>query len=244
MQNEKLNKLLTITALITAMFFVVSIFFLTVQVYNNSGTDSATILSGVLSMLGGALGAIGAYLVARHQMNAQKRATEKENQLKSRPIITCTELHNVYQDLSNIHYSRSAILLGKTVVSDKNLKGSYYVIQFIGHFNMVLNITIELMMKKDGETYKYSIGGVKQDNEILLSLPMLRYESGQPFRPEQTDKIIIRYTTDKQEEIKYIYDNLNNNESYHLISKGKEKLIDKFTFESGLWKVPGRYKND
>ncbi|HBJ01807.1 MAG TPA: hypothetical protein DDY89_15235, partial [Lysinibacillus sp.] len=84
MQNEKLNKLLTITALITAMFFVVSIFFLTVQVYNNSGTDSATILGGVLSMFGGALGALGAYSAATHQTKKQFKKIDNDRALELR----------------------------------------------------------------------------------------------------------------------------------------------------------------
>lgn len=243
---KKVNKVFVGILLAFIALFLGGLYSLISELFIFEGSISATVFGGVLSMFGGAFGAYGAYLAARHQMNAQKQALEEENRLKSRPIITCTELHNVYQDLSNIHYSRSAILLSDSDFFDKNkkIKGSYYVIQFIGHFNMVLNITIELIMENKEKTYKYSIGGVKQDNEILLGLRMFRFESGQPFAPEPTDKIIIRYTTDKQEKIKYVYDNLNKNESYYLVSNGKEKLIDTFTFESGSWRVPGRYKND
>lgn len=84
MQNEKINKVLTITALITALLFVTSIFFLTIQVYNNSGTDSATILSGVLSMFGGALGALGAYFVATHQTKKQFEKEDRDRALELR----------------------------------------------------------------------------------------------------------------------------------------------------------------
>lgn len=238
---------LTCLALFTVFCFVISIFFLTVQTYNNSGTDSGTILSGFisggLSMIGGIIGAGGAYYVARHQMKAQNRILDQEKKFKSRPMITCTELNNVYGDLSNIHYDRSAILLNAP--EDKKEKGHLFVIHFIGQFNVVLNVTLELFISGKSESFiKNSIGGLKQENETLLFRPVYRHKSGVSTNiPVNVDKIVITYTTEEGENLKFVMDNNDKVERYYLIkNNGKNEWLNTFHFESGNWKVPGRYK--
>ncbi len=241
---HNLYKTLTFTAIITAVLFVVSIFFLTVQTYNNSGTDSATVLSGVLSMFGGVLGALGAYLVARHQMNKQQRERENELKIISRPIINCAKANNVKENLSNLKFSDSAILLSDTTFSEASNEKycSFYVIQFIGSFTIVLNVEITIIMT-DGVNKTYPLGGIKQDNEILLSVPITKKVS--TIKSERsTDKVIINYITEKHEKIKFVYDNRNLNERYYLITNGKEKLLRKSDFQAGTWQMPGRFNND
>lgn len=48
--------------------------------------DSATIISGVLSMFGGAIGAFGAYMVAKHQMKSERNDNRINRLLKELPI--------------------------------------------------------------------------------------------------------------------------------------------------------------
>ncbi|OXS70217.1 hypothetical protein B1B04_18820 [Lysinibacillus sp. KCTC 33748] len=59
--------------------FLFGIFAITFQVIGGDSTNKAAIIGGVLSMLGGAIGAFGAYFIARWQMNVLlERQYEKE----------------------------------------------------------------------------------------------------------------------------------------------------------------------
>lgn len=240
----KKNLLLNSILFVAVAVFTISLYAMIIQLFPAESGNKATIIAGVLGMIGGFAGAMGAFLAALHQINAQKLIRDEEIKIVSRPMINCTELNNVNEDLSNIKYSDSAILLSDTsfMRGSNQVKCPFYVIQFIGNFKIVLNVEIIIMMV-NGETRTYPIGGIKQDNEILLRVPMTTKISA--IKSEgSTDKIIINYITEKQEKIKYVYDNKNLNERYYLITNGNELLLDKFNFQSGTWQIPGRFKKD
>lgn len=76
------SKIYSIFLLISIGIFLVSLYAAIIQVFGIESDDRATILGGVLSMVGGAVGAMGAYMVARHQVNEEKD-NEKINLLSS-----------------------------------------------------------------------------------------------------------------------------------------------------------------
>ncbi|HBJ01809.1 MAG TPA: hypothetical protein DDY89_15245 [Lysinibacillus sp.] len=240
----KKNLLFNSILFVVAAVFTISLYAMIIQLIPVASDNKATIIAGVLGMIGGFAGAMGAFLAALHQINTQQLIRDEEMKKNSRPMINCTELHNVNEDLSNIKYSDFAILLSDISIfrGSKLVKCPFYVIQFIGSFKIVINVEITILMD-DGVERTYPIGGIKQDNEILLRVPITEDETS--IKSEgSTDKIIISYITEKQEKIKYVYDNTNLNERYYLVENGNELLLDKFDFKAGTWQIPGRYNLD
>lgn len=60
--------------------------------------NEATLLSGLMSMIGGALGAFGAYVVAKHQMNKTKEK-DNENRLIDLKVMKLDETIRNFNDL-------------------------------------------------------------------------------------------------------------------------------------------------
>lgn len=54
----------------TLLLFIIPTFGLLIQRLGIDSNNKATIISGILSLAGGAIGALGAYVVATHQMNS------------------------------------------------------------------------------------------------------------------------------------------------------------------------------
>lgn len=232
------------TALITALLFVVAIFFLTVQVYNNSGTDSATILSGVLSMFGGAFGAFGAYLVARHQINNERKNFEERSLKKARPTIICLEYLGE-ADLKNTRMHNNARLIETDFykkIPDKSKFIRFFEIRHIGNRSHILSCEINVSMdtnmhsEADSKIYTY-MGAVERDVEIFIPLPSV-FDGENSY--SYTLQVTVVFETMENEKIEYINDIKNGIEQYYLISNQKRKLIKKVNFERGQWIMPGR----
>jgi len=62
---------LEIIIAVIIILFCISLYALIIQAFAIESDDTATILSGVLSMIGGSIGALGAYFVATNQMKKQ-----------------------------------------------------------------------------------------------------------------------------------------------------------------------------
>lgn len=236
-----MNKYYTVLTIISVFIFVVSLLAMVVQEVLGDSTNLASIIGGILSMIGGISGALGAYFASVNQ--TRKEFERRDNELKklSRPIINCAELHYVNENLSNIKYPDYAILLSDQSFINGNPKNKMplYIIQFLGNFKLVLNVEITIVMD-DGTEKIYPIGGVRQENEILLGVPTNKKISSVKSEGG-TDKIIISYFTETKESFKYVYDNTNLNECYYLISNNIETLERKIEFKTGTWQIPGRY---
>lgn len=68
---KKTSNIVAIFCFLTAIIFVVTLYALTFQIIGVDTSNKATIFSGVMSMIGGFAGALGAYFVASNQMNKQ-----------------------------------------------------------------------------------------------------------------------------------------------------------------------------
>ncbi|WP_347722517.1 hypothetical protein [Lysinibacillus capsici] len=83
------KKSITIILLITIGLFLIVLYASIIQVFGIQSDDKATIIGGVLSMIGGALGALGAYVVATYQMNKQiEHEKQKEKNREKRASYT------------------------------------------------------------------------------------------------------------------------------------------------------------
>ena len=89
--------------------FLIGIIAMGLQVIGEDSPNKATIFGGLLSMIGGAAGAMGAYLVARHQIKQEKKE-DKINLLASElPIYVALglELDKIVKQLKIIEYKKS-----------------------------------------------------------------------------------------------------------------------------------------
>lgn len=236
----KMNKTLTIIFAAMTFVFCISILSLVFQTLGNDTSTKAAIISGILSMIGGGLGAVGAYLAANYQIKSEFHKRDQEKRIMSRPILNCSELQNVREDLSNIHYPINTILLSETNLGDASQDSHvpFYSISFVGNFNLLLHLHITLFMIED-DTKEYHIGSVTADTEIMLRIPTNLQCHGETYgKPKRVE---VKYTTKENENIKYIYDNVDNKESYILVTGNKEELISTHHFGTGNWQLPGRY---
>lgn len=99
-----MKKILEIVLICFVIIFLFSLFTLMIQVVGNDSSNKATILSGLLSMIGGAAGAFSAYFIARWQMDKQldlQYKKEKEKIIVELKINKTNEIINIYNDVLN-----------------------------------------------------------------------------------------------------------------------------------------------
>jgi hypothetical protein len=73
------ERILTGIALLLSFSFTVSLWALTIQYIGVDSANKATIISGLLSMIGGMVGAFSAYLIARAQITKQLDLQDKKD---------------------------------------------------------------------------------------------------------------------------------------------------------------------
>ncbi|QUG41572.1 hypothetical protein KD050_20245 [Psychrobacillus sp. INOP01] len=97
------NKFVVTILLLSVIGFLIAIYALLMQAFGIQSGDKATIISGILSMVGGFAGALGAYFVASNQMNKQfqheKRKEEKQS--KEQILHTLKKLKILNEDIIN-----------------------------------------------------------------------------------------------------------------------------------------------
>ncbi|MFJ8065835.1 hypothetical protein ACIQYS_14490 [Psychrobacillus sp. NPDC096426] len=101
------NKSVITLLLISIIGFLVALYALLMQVFGIQSDDKATIIGGILSMAGGALGAFGAYQVAVWQTNKaiendreiriRQKKVEKLEELKTAFVSCYITLEEVYK---------------------------------------------------------------------------------------------------------------------------------------------------
>ncbi|MEY9975749.1 hypothetical protein [Lysinibacillus sp. RC79] len=70
--------------------FLFGIMAITFQVIGEDSSNKASIIGGILSMIGGAIGALGAYIVATYQMNKQIEHEKKKEEIQRKENIEQT----------------------------------------------------------------------------------------------------------------------------------------------------------
>ena len=87
MKNKTFNKVLIVGILIIITTFTIALLALLIQTFNIDSGMTAGIISGVLSMFGGMVGAFGAYLVATNQMQKQFEHEKKKEEKQKYEIL-------------------------------------------------------------------------------------------------------------------------------------------------------------
>jgi len=125
------NKSLTTILLIAIGLFLIAIYASIIQVFGIQSEDKATIIGGILSMVGGALGAFGAYKVAVWQTNQtiehdreiriREKKVEKLEELKAAFVSCHLTLEDVYKECYKQHdLIRESMEKGYTVFNKEN----------------------------------------------------------------------------------------------------------------------------
>lgn len=94
------EKLLQGFAFITAIIFVITIWALSIQFIGVDNTSKATIIGGVLSMIGGMVGAFSAYFIARMQLTKQLDLQDEKDRAR---IIMKMKIDKADELLSILH---------------------------------------------------------------------------------------------------------------------------------------------
>ena len=121
------NKFFNTILLLSIIGFVIAVYALLMQVFGISSVEKATIISGLLSMIGGSLGAFGAYFIARMQMTKQldlQYKKEEEKMIKEVKINNYLKLleigDNLLQLINKLYYSLIEIYL-ESIASKENV---------------------------------------------------------------------------------------------------------------------------
>lgn len=233
-----MNKTISIVMFVFLFIFLIGLYSLLVQNFDVNSNVLATLIGGMLSMLGGAIGALGAYYVSINQMKKELDWRDKEAKISNRPVINCSIITNVREDLSNIIYEPSTMLLSEKNIYDtkSDTFTKFYTIKFSGNINVVENVEITLI--KDQKKLEYYIGSVNSSSEILMMIP----QDTCKYNGAKEEKVEIIFITQRQERMKFIYDNINCKQQYFLLNDGNEELIDSYDFKAGNWQLIGRDK--
>lgn len=82
-----MRRVLEVILCIFAGVFLFGIIAIAFQVIGEDSPNKASIIGGILSMIGGALGALGAYIVATYQMNKQFEHEKKKEEIQRKENI-------------------------------------------------------------------------------------------------------------------------------------------------------------
>ncbi|MGE8036806.1 hypothetical protein [Lysinibacillus sp. NPDC093692] len=82
-----MKRVIEVILCIFAGVFLFGIIAIAFQVIGEDSPNKASIIGGILSMIGGALGALGAYIVATYQMNKQFEYEKKKEETQRKAVI-------------------------------------------------------------------------------------------------------------------------------------------------------------
>lgn len=137
-----MRKVIEVIFCIFVGVFLFGILAITFQVIGEDSSNKAAIIGGILSMVGGALGALGAYIVATYQMNKQYEYDKKKEEKQRNEIIEQTlkklELLNVeaieFIDFYRSEYSKpfDETVIMRLKFSEKDL---FWIVNIVNNLN-------------------------------------------------------------------------------------------------------------
>lgn len=240
-----MNKILTFILAAILFLFLIAVYALIIQVFGIDNTNKATIIGGVLSMIGGAFGAFGAYLVARHQMNKQNEHHEELEKINARPIISCLEFKGPTK-LNRVNMNQNARLL-VTEFYDKNSDYvkifNFYEFKVLGNTKAIFDCKVKVTMDEvhgDNSLIEAHLGIMENNTEVFIPLPFVVETSECASYPL---KVEVLFETSEGEKMKYEYSVNEKCERYILIENGQEVLLKELKLLSGVqWILPGRIR--
>ncbi len=238
------NKVFIGILLVFIAIFLGGLYSLISELFILEGSISATVFGGVLSMFGGAFGAFGAYMVAKHQMDKEKENYEEREKINARPIISCLEFKGPTK-LKNINMNVNARLLA-TGFYDSNVKTSsfiFYEIKVLGNNKGIYDCKVKVIMEdihKEHGLIEGYLGIMENNVEVFIPLPYVRVEQEILSYAKAVE---LEFETDKNEKMRYCYNVDDKNEKYFLLEGQKEILIKEININSSEWILPGRTKS-
>ncbi|MFJ3386638.1 hypothetical protein [Lysinibacillus sp. NPDC086135] len=142
------------------LFGIIAIAF---QVIGEDSPNKASIIGGILSMIGGALGALGAYIVATYQMNKQFENHEKNRALELKVNKSNTALNKLVELKEFVHKIKGELTNMEVEVSEKILRRGlrllhqYNLVDGIYRDQLKLDIDEILSFRKEIEKLKIFI---------------------------------------------------------------------------------------
>lgn len=140
------NKIVIVFLLLSIIGFLIALYALLIQVFGIQSTEKATIISGVLSMIGGAIGALGAYFVASNQMNKQFQYEKRKEEKQNKEQI--------------LHTLKKLDLLNKDIID--------FIEQFVREFETPHSDEIDFKLKVREFDLQYIVNKVDKVNDDIL----------------------------------------------------------------------------
>jgi len=218
-----------------------------IGVENLEANNRSTIIGGLLSMAGGAVGAMGAYMVARHQMKNEKKENQKRNELNARPIIICNDFRGPY-NLEGVKLHPDAKILYtdfyhdlKELAKSNNTFMGFFQLKFTGETKVIKNCEINIVMDqtnyKENSNFNTYIGPMNNGEEIFIPLPITQVEETLTAVPIRLE---LQYITVEGEKILFIYNHKEKYEEYYLIKSEERILLTNYQFDTGDWILPAK----
>lgn len=143
--------------------FLFGIIAITFQVIGEDSPNKASIIGGILSMIGGAIGAMGAYIVATYQMNKQSEIQEKNRALELKVNKSNTALNKLIE-LKELIYSIRGNLYDMEIEIKNKIQANkfqylneYLLVEDVYRNQLMPNIDKILNKRKDIEQLKIFI---------------------------------------------------------------------------------------
>ena len=238
------KNLFNLILLVVTGAFAITFYVMIIQLYPVESDNKATIIAGVLGMIGGFAGAIGAYIAAKIQITSQIEQLKLESKKKARPFITCSDIRAEY-DLSDVKTSEDAMIIEfdyynklKLLCIGTGNKAVFTLIKFYGP-EIIVNCEINLFLNKkkyEKHHYRGSLEFLKSNVEVYIPIPYTLNPIGDAF----LDRLEFSYETIENEKFTYEYNFVNLYQKLTLMNGDFHEVIYKTNFESTNWILPGK----
>ena len=210
-------------------------------------TVDTGIISGLLGMVGGFSGAMGAFLVARHQIKKEAELHERRDKELSRPIISCMDFIGTMK-LSNAKLKEKVRIMDtpfyQTYLNEKEKYEDQMIfleLKILGEASLIYDAEATLFMSKKYyptslQQINVYVGLMERDIEIYIPMPLALVEEG--YMRELT-RLELFFETQKGEKMKYIYDIEGKKEEYYLLNDS-EVLLKTINMKESAWIYPAK----
>lgn len=234
--------------------FLIGLYSLLVQTFSVKNSILATLIGGVLSMLGGAMGAFGAYLVARYQLNTEKKEFEEREIQNNRSFIVINDFQGPI-GLKNVKTHENSRLirtegyeeLKKSVSKDDYdyTSTSYIKISHYGNSDVIMdcNICISSENEQGSQLPDILVNTGVLEKHIELFIPIAQPLNG-VGNTINLSKIVVEYSTLMNERLKCIMDFSDLKERHCAINKrNEEDILFEFDVIGSKWTYPNKRKD-
>lgn len=142
-----MRRVIEVILCIFAGVFLFGIIAVTFQVIGEDSPNKASIIGGILSMIGGAIGALGAYIVAAYQMNKQIEYEKKKEEK-----LRLTQIKKTLKKLQRL-----------------NEIAIHFLESFVKEFNKPFNEELSYKLKSSETAISWISNSINDVNDELLN---------------------------------------------------------------------------